>query len=146
MSEMLRILMDNEERLKQTETKEVASLYLPWTQRVINPFPLASSGGAWGDSPQPWAVNLLRFTCSVFVNTTNNATNFWTITLVDTAVTTLATLSTSAMAANTFTRLSTTTITQPSSSNVDFIILVTATLAPGSIFIVPALALLRTGN
>lgn len=132
--------------LEQTRVIERSPLYLPWSQRTLNSFPLASSGGAWGDVSQPWAVTLLAWYCSVNVSTTNNGTNFWTLTLVNTAGATLATLSTSAISANTWTRLSTTTITQPASGNVDLALIATATLSPGAIFIVPALAMLRTGN
>lgn len=131
------------ERLRKAD---VSPLFLPWHQRVLNAFPLASSGNAWGDSPQPWAVNVLIWTCTVIVGTTNNATNFWTLTLTNDAGVTLATLSTASTAVNTWARLSTTTITQPSSTNTVFTIIATATLSPGAIAIVPALALLRTGN
>ena len=137
---------DISRRLEQTQTIERAPLYLPWAQRALNSFPLASSGTSWGESVQPWEVNLLAWYVTVFVVTTNNGTNFWTLTLRDTAGSILATLSTSAIAANTWTRLSTTTFTQPGASNVVFTLRPTATLSPGAVFIVPALALLRTGN
>ena len=150
MSDIARILMDNEKRLRQTETREVTPIYLPWAQRVLNPFPLASSGGVWGDTAQPWANRPIRFDLEVLVNTTNNGTNFWTLVLstVTTggAVNTVATLTTSAIAANTPARLSTTTITLPGATDVWFQLTPTATLAPGAIYIFPALALLRIGN
>ena len=147
MSDILRMLYDNEERLKQTETKEVPPLYLPWTQRILNPFPLASSGNAWGDLGQPWAIAVLAFYVSVFVATTNNGTNFWTINVVaHPSTTTLASVNTSAIAANTGVRLADTTITQPASTDVWIELVPTATLSPGAIYIFPALALLRTGN
>lgn len=136
----------NARDLEQTQVVERAPLYLPWTQRVLNPFPLASSGAAWGDSAQPWDVNVLAFYASVFVSTTNNATNFWTLELLDTIGTVLASFTTAAIAANTYARLSDTTITQPASTNVAFRVRPTATLSPGAIFIMPAVALLRAGN
>lgn len=139
-------IRDQARGLEQTRTIERAPLYLPWTQRVLNPFPLASSGAAWGDMAQPWAVNVLTFAVNVFVSTTNNATNFWTLELLDTAGSVLATVDTSGIAANTYARLSDLTVTQPAASNVAFRIRPTATLSPGAIFIFPALALLRTGN
>ena len=133
--------------LEQTRTIERSPLYLPLSQRILNPFPLASSGLSWGDMPQPWSVNVLVYTITVYVVTTNNATNYWTIELRDAlGVTLLATLNTSAIAANTSTRLSTTTITQPAGANTWLTIIPTATLAPGAIYIWPAVALLRTGN
>jgi len=133
-------------RLEQTQTIERAPLYLPFAQRVLNSFPLASSGATWGEQAQPWPVNVLAFYCSVFVSTTNNATNFWTIALVDSTGGAVASVSTAAIAANTWTRLSDLTITQPASASPRLVIVPTATLSPGAIFIVPAVALLRTGN
>ena len=135
------------EQVERLRKADVPALYLPWTQRVINPFPLASSGNPWGDMGTPWSVVLLAFFASVFVVTTNNGTNFWTLDLLDVATsTTLATVNTSAMAANVYTRLSTTSVTQPGSTNAALYIRATATLSPGAIYIAPALPLLRTGN
>ena len=146
-NDMLKMLMENDKRLSQTEVKEVPPLYLPWSQRVLNPFPLASSGQSWGDLGQPWAVNVLAFYVTVFVATTNNGTNFWTLNVVaNPSATTIASVSTSAIAANTGVRLSDTTITQPAASDTWIELQATATLAPGAIYIFPALALLRTGN
>lgn len=141
--QQIKTLEDSLERLRKADS---SALYLPWTQRVINPFPLASSGGVWGDMVQPWAINILAFYCSVFVVTTNNGTNFWTVNLRDTAGNVLASVDTSAIAANAWARLSDTSITQPASSNIAIEIRPTATLSPGAIYIVPAVALLRTGN
>ena len=147
-NDILRTLYAVQERYRQTETKEVPPLYLPWSQRVLNPFPLASSGGVWGDQAQPWSVNIIAFYCECFVLTTNNGTNFWTIDLLNQdSGTTLATFNTSAVSAGSWNRFSVTSgITQPTSANVVISIRLTATLSPGSIFIAPALALLRTGN
>ncbi len=136
-------LSNTQERLRKSD---VSPLYLPWAQRVVNSFPLASSAASWGESAQPWEVYCLAWYVTVFVVTTNSATQFWTLTLRDDAGTSLASLSTAAISANTWTRLSTTTITQPGAANAVFTLRPTATLSPGAIFIVPALALLRTGN
>lgn len=133
--------------LEQTQVVERPPLYLPWTQRVLNPFPLASSGAAWGDIAQPWPVNVLAFYCSVLVATTNNATNFWTVSLVDASSTVIASFTTAAIAANTFVRFAVTTgIVQPATTSPELEIIPTATLSPGAIYIMPAVALLRTGN
>lgn len=140
-----RQIRDIQAQQSRTKTHDMTSLYLPWAQRAVNPFPLASSGGFWGESPQPWAMSVLAWYVSVFVATTNNGTNYWTLALVNSAGSTLATLATNAISANTWTRLSTTTITQPSTSNVTFSISATATLSPGSIFIVPVLECVRAG-
>lgn len=133
--------------LEQTQVVERAPLYLPWAQRVLNPFPLASSGGVWGDQALLWSVNVLAFYASVFVSTTNNGTNFWTLDLIASPSNTIvASVTTAAIAAGAFSRLSDLTITQPASTDVVLSILATATLAPGAIYIVPSVALLRTGN
>jgi hypothetical protein len=118
---------------------------LPFAQRILNPFPLASSGSQWGNAPQPWAITIQEIAASVFVDTTNNGSNFWTLTFQDAFGTTLATLSTAAISASTSTRLSTTTITQPSASSALIILSATATGSPGSIIILPAVSYVRTG-
>ena len=143
MQRQIQALEEAQERLRKSD---VAAIYLPWTQRILNPLPLASSGATWGDLGQPWEVYALAYTVTVFVVTTNSATQFWTIALKDSAGTTLASVNTSAIAANTGARLSTTTITQPGSSNTFLSIIPTATLSPGAIYIFPALSLLRVGN
>lgn len=132
--------------LEQTRVIERAPIFLPWSQRALNPFPLASSGGVWGDMGQPWEVLLLRFTVSVFVSTTNNGTNFWTLDLIDPASTLLCQLTTAAISASTWTRLSSVVFVQPSAANVVISLRLTATLSPGQIFAAPSLALLRVGN
>jgi hypothetical protein len=135
-----------EDAEKKRRKIEVPSLYLPWTQRVLNPFPLASSGLAWGDSCLPWAVRILAFYCSVYVNGVNNGTNYWTLNIVAyPSVTAVASLNTSALAPNTFSRLSSLTIVQPASTDTWLSLLATITLNPGVIYINPAIALLRTG-
>jgi len=146
--DMIRELRANDARLRLTEVKEIPALYLPWTQRILNPFPLASSGSTWGDQVQPWPVNVLAFYCSVFVSGTNNGTNFWTISLLNEAGVALASFNTSAIAASTWTRFAVTggSITQPATTNSVFPLSAIATLSPGSIYIAPAVALLRTGN
>lgn len=115
----------------------------PYTQRVVNPFPLASSNTSAGEFPQ-FGTNLqiVVFRLSAFVVTTNNGTNYWTITLRDDASAILATLDTSAIAANTWSRLATTIITQPASANTILTVRPTATLTPGALFVVPEVLVL----
>lgn len=146
--DMIRRMQLDDLRLRQTETKEIPPLYLPWTQVALNPFPLAAAGTLWGTSGQPWPVLILAFYCSVFVNTTNNATNFWTIVLnSNPGGATIASFTTAAIAVGTWTRVAVTAgIVQPASTQPAMSITPTATLNPGSIYIVPAVALLRTGN
>lgn len=143
----IQALQDGHERLRKAD---VPALYLPWSQRILNPFPLASSGSTWGDCPQPWNNVPLAFYVSVDVLTTNNGTNFWTIELFSFTAAAgsnlVASVNTSGLTANVPARLSDTTVTAPGSTDVSYFIKATATLSPGSIFIFPALALLRTGN
>jgi hypothetical protein len=141
-----RQIQETQDSLERLRKADAGAIYLPWAQRSLNSFPLASSATSWGETAQPWEVYCLAWYVSVFVVTTNNGTNFWTLTLRDEASSVLATLSTSAIAANTWTRLSTTAITQPSAANTIMTLRPTATLSPGAIFIVPALALLKTGT
>jgi hypothetical protein len=109
-----------------------------YAQRVLNPFPFASSGASAGEFPQFGTDMIITvFRAAVFVVTTNNATNFWTLTLRDTAAAVLATIDTSAAAANTWVRIATAVITQPGASNVVLTVRPTATLTPGAIFVVP---------
>lgn len=134
------------DRLKTMD--QSGPIYLPWTQRILNPFPLASSNSALCDQPQPWPVNVLAFYCTVYVSTTNNGTNFWIIKLQDNVGNNLASFDTSAIAANTAVRfqvLSSSFIAQPSSTNTHMTVVASATLSPGSIYMFPAVALLRSG-
>ena len=136
-------LQDTLERLRKADAP---ALYPPFITETLIPFPLASSGAAQGYFGQPWAVYVLSFYVTVYVNTTNNGTNFWTINLKDSSGTTIASVTTSAIAANTSTRLSDLTITQPASTSTSLTVTAVATLSPGSIYIVPSVALLRIGN
>ena len=98
--------INRQKQLDDKETGDVPAIYLPWTQRILNPFPLASSGVDWGEQGQPWSVRLLAFYCTVYVATTNNGANFWTIQLLDVGLNVLASFTTAAIAANTWTRMS----------------------------------------
>lgn len=140
----IQALQDDMERLRKAD---VTPIYLPWAQRALNPFPLASSGGVWGELGVPWSSYVLAFYVTAFVNTPNTGAAFWTLTLTASPSTNVvASVDTSAISAGAFTRLVDTTITQPASGDTDLFITATATGSPGSIYIVPAVALLRTGN
>lgn len=141
--DMIRRLQADDARLRQTETKEVPLLYLPYVPRVVNP---TAGGASLGEFPQPWPALILAFYVTVFVGAPNNGTNFWTINLVDAAGGTVASVNTSAIAANTWVRLSDLTITQPATTNPVLTVNAVITLAPGVIYVVPSVALLRTGN
>lgn len=124
------------ERLRKTD---VPGIRLPYAQRVLNPFPLASSGATAGDFPQSRAVVVLAFNVNVYVGTPNNGTNYWSVTLANDAGVALATVNTSAISANTWAQLTASSITQPAVTNKDFPIIVTATGNPGAIYLVPEL-------
>lgn len=149
-NDMLRLLYADHDRLNRTETREVSPIYLPWSQRILNPVALAASPAFWGDCPQPWNNLPLVFTCTVDVLTTNNGTNFWTIELFSfttaAALNLVASFTTAALTANIPARLVDTTVSAPGTTDVAYVLKATATLNPGSIFIFPALAVLRTGN
>jgi hypothetical protein len=143
-ADTLRRLSSLELRVGKLETIELSPVYLPYSQRILNPFPLASSGGTPGDFGQPWAASIAAFYVSVFINTTNNGTNYWTISLVNQSGTPLASVNTSAISAGAWARLAATSITQPATSNIVFPLVATATLSPGAIYIAPAVAVFRT--
>lgn len=124
--------------------RDVPAIYLNWVQRSLNPIALGSSGVVAFESGMPFPTRPLAFYCSVFVATTNNATNFWTLDLIDSNSVVLATISTAAIGANSWTRLEDLTVTAPSSSMTGLFIRPTATLSPGSIYMLPNVALLRT--
>lgn len=132
-------------RLGRAEVVERPPLYLPIAQRVLNPFPLASSGGVWGDIGQPWPVSLLALYATVYVDTTNSGASYWTVALKDLAGTVLAAFTTASIAANTTTRFAVTSFTQPAASNMQLYLQLTATGSPGAISLYPSVALLRTG-
>lgn len=133
-------------RQQRNQVGDVTAIYSTgWAQRVLNPFPLASSGGVWGEMVVPGPIRLLSFYCDVDVSTTNDGANFWTVDLVElVAGTVLASFDTSGIAANTWTRFTDTTVTQPSATPLGVYIRPTATLNPGAIYIAPGIAFLRT--
>lgn len=123
------------ERLRQLD---IPGQLLAYTPRVANPFPLASSGTEAGYFPfsQTWSV--LAVSYAVFVVTTNNGSNYWTIAMNGlNSATAIATVTTSAISANTWTRITAASITQPSTSDVGAQPLLTATGSPGAIYLVP---------
>ena len=139
---MLTRLYDNNARLKQTETKETPPLWFPY---AVNPL---AAPAAVGDFAQPWPILSLVFYVSVFVATTNNATNFWTIDLIEQpSGTVVASVSTaSGVTASTWTRLKDTSVTASPTTTAAYTVSANKTLAPGNLFMVPSVSVLRTGN
>jgi hypothetical protein len=88
---------------------------------------------------------LYRFAASVFVSGTNNASNFWTLTCryitAGNTVTNIASMSTAAIAANTWNRIATATFSPVTAPATAFMLEVIAstTGAPGSLLVVPQL-------
>lgn len=129
-----------ERMLERTRKLTIPGIRLPYAQRVLNPFPLASSGSnRAGDFPQSTTMVVLTFNVTVYVATTNSGIAYWTIALTNSAGTTLASVTTSAISPDTWTRLTTSSITQPSASNALLSVIPTATGSPGAIYVVPEL-------
>ena len=88
---------------------------------------------------------LYRFAASVFVATTNNASNYWTLTLryitAGNTITNVATITTAAIAANTWNRIATNTFSPATAPATSYMLEVIATLtgSPGSLLVVPQL-------
>jgi hypothetical protein len=139
----IQALRDQLERLRKADA---GAIYLHPTQLLLLPVALAASPADFAFTPQPWPCLLLANHCSVFVATTNNGANYWTVELYDVAGTLLANPNTSAIAANTWTRLNPTAGAQPASTSARFYYKLIASGSPGAIYAVPTLAVLRTGN
>lgn len=141
---MQRQIQALEDRLEALRKADVPPTFLPYAQRALNS---VAATAAIGDFAQPWEAYFLVFSVTVFVATTNNGTNFWTIDLVDTTGAVIATVNTSAgVTASTWTRLTDTSVTQPLSTNAELSVIATKTLTPGALFAVPSVSVLRIGN
>jgi hypothetical protein len=102
--------------------------------QALSPF-AATANTHIGTAPR--AATILKFVCSVFISTTNNGTNYWTIALQGSASGTYASFDTKLMAANTWIK-TTVTVFSPSTitaSDVYLTVLATKTLTPGNLFI-----------
>ena len=133
-----------EEQLERLRKADVPPTMLPYAQRALNSVAVTT---AIGDFAQPWEAYFLVFAVTVFVQTTNNGTNFWTIDLQDTTGAVIASVNTSSgVSINTWTRLSDTSVTQPLSTNAQLSLIATKTLTPGVLFTVPSVSVLRIGN
>lgn len=137
MSEVVRTQRNHAQRLGQVEVIERPGKPLAYAQRALNP--VAAGTVLLGDFAQFGAVDPLVWHVSVFVATTNNGSNYWTLELISTAGAVLATLTTSVASVATWTRLTTSTITAPGSSNVVVSLRASVTGAPGNLYVVPEL-------
>lgn len=140
-NDLIKQLTQVQKRVGETEVRETNVIYLPWLQRILNPIVVAASPALMCDTHQFRPMYVASFTCGVFVAVTNNATNYWTITLNAITGGLLATLDTHTpvvLTAATWTRMSATLpITQPNVANVTLYVVATAVGAPGQIFITP---------
>lgn len=132
---------------KQVErgvARDIPAIFLPYAQRILNPFPLASSGNGHGDFAQPWTCRVLALYVTVLVNTTNNGTNYWTIAFTDGTGGAMGSVNTSLISANSWQRLQVSSITQPPTTNAEISVAITATLSPGSIYVIPSVAVVKS--
>lgn len=116
---------------------------LPQARRLVNPIALASSPATICDIAQARAVTVISFTCSIFVATTNNGTNYWTIKLADQGASVLSSFDTSGIAAGTWTRFAPALSAQPGAANVSIIVQAVATGAPGAVYVIPEVRVKR---
>lgn len=124
---------------------DIPAIYLfPYPLLTI-PVVAAASPADFAFTNQPWACRLLASYVSVYIQPTNNALNYWTVDIFDVPGTTLYSQNTSALAAGAWARLPITINNQPATTSIRFYYRLTATGAPGEIYVVPTLAVLRTG-
>lgn len=141
MSDMLRRMANSDAQLRLTEAKESHSVRPPFTTLALGPHAATVTVGAF---PQAKTVLVLAFRVAIFVSTTNDGANFWTIALTTTAAATIASFTTAAIAPNVWTRFAVTTgIVQPGAANVAMLVSATKTLAPGTIYVIPEVLLLE---
>lgn len=141
MSDLIRTIVDLE-RSGREPAPEAGSHLLPFVSRdVVMPFTANNFPfiGHW-----PRACLLRRLTAGVNVITTNNGSNYWVIDLVNVGVTTVyATLSTAAIAANTWVQLTSAVLSaQVALSELPLNIRITKTGAPGSLYLAPAVSVI----
>lgn len=123
----------DERRLIALETQEKPGQLLEF----INYGSLSSNMAAGADvcaASINRALTLRRFDIAVYVATTNNGTNYWTITLKKADGTTLATLTTAAISANTWTVLSSSGLSASLTTATAMVYVQTSkTLSPGNL-------------
>jgi hypothetical protein len=139
----LQSFVDLERRVERLETIEKPAVALPYNPATaLQPY---AANNTIGYFLQYAPIQLHRFRCGVFVVTTNNGANYWTVALYELKTTTIvAQFSTQASAANTY-LLFDISPSQPASDNVMFRLDIGKTGAPGNLTLVPSLyALFQT--
>ncbi len=127
-----------------TRVLSVAPVPLPWLNNAsLNPFSVSGVDAWYSILPNDLALYLERWTCVVRGNTTNNASNFWTIALqgfTGGVGTTLDSFTTAAMTVNALTTQHRALTTALTAGQYDFLALIaTKTGAPGTLFLMPHL-------
>lgn len=152
MSSFARRLVALEQIVKRLLTGDAMWESLSWVPYLTSALqPYSVSGSNTHVAAQPGiALTLCRFGAAVRVTTTNDANNYWDITLLNIGGSTLATATTSAIAADTWVWVTATAAwTNPiASSNAGFIVQITKAgsgAAPGTLRMAPYLGV-RNGS
>lgn len=134
---LMRTLNDLEQRIAWLETLETAGYRLPIINRdALPPF---NANGTYFNGIISRTVILKHWAAAVYVATTNNGANYWSIALSIGGVGTIATVNTSAIAANTGVVLADASIAGLTygTSNAYLNIAFTKTGAPGTLVCAP---------
>jgi hypothetical protein len=127
-----------------TQVVSVAPISIPWLPNSsLNPFSTSGIDAWYAILPNDMPLYLERWTCLVRGNTTNNASNFWTVALqgfTGGAGTTLDSFTTAALTVNALTMQHRALTTALTAGQYDFLALIaTKTGAPGTLLLIPHL-------
>jgi hypothetical protein len=142
VSNVARSLVQLQDDVEGIKLSESSGYPLTYCQRALNPNTVIGTTYT-GDFGICRPINyFLLFSVSVFVSGTDNGTNFWTLNVRDSGNTiTVATVNSSAVAANAWSRLYTTTssgITFPYNA-AQFLMQLVPTGTPGQIYVLPTI-------
>lgn len=145
MQQLINRLTALEHDMERLRTIDNPLQLLPFGTFLSTPFPFAASVNAY----YPFAVALPRsgvvntFAYSFYVATTNNASNYWTITLETIGGASVQALTTAGSSANTWTRTGTSFEYSIALSAVALAVKVQSTGAPGDIYLAGPIVGLR---
>jgi hypothetical protein len=128
-----------------TRVLSVAPVPLPWLPNsILNPFSATGADTWYSILPQDMALYLERWTCLVRGNTTNNASNYWTIALqgftLAGAATIIDSFNTSGLTVNALTLQDRALTTALTAAQYPYLaIIATKTAAPGTLLLIPHL-------
>lgn len=142
MNDLVRELERLKGELAALKVRERPLLALPFYPRALPPY--TANASTVLDAPVWRAVRPQRLTLQVFIDTTNNATNYWTVALSiinNNVVSAQGGVNTSALAANSWQTLSLSSFTTPSWDALTAIAYlgITKTGAPGGLYVLPTL-------